>query len=262
MATTVSNDVKATLNFAQDRNDGGRHYNTDPDRSTLKLTPRDLPIRDARAASPAPSIDAEGFTIAEHKLDNPDWFNEKWIDEVYAPSCEALVQRLTGAKECIQFHRPLKRIADPDARGEHMVTAGFVHIDHPRGVGEAISRMFAEKHGRTFKKAKLFNVWKTFTPAPQDRPLTVADRRTVPEDAHVIGVTVEEDSETPYVVLAPTEACDFYYYPDMQADESLVFTGIDFDPENPLGCAHSAFAHPDGGVSRSSVEARVIAIFE
>ena len=262
MATATTNDVEATFNFAADRSDGGRHNNHDDVHEGLKLTPQDFVVRDARAISPAPSLDKQGFTIAEHKLENADWFNEEWIDNVYAPSCEELIKRVTGAKECIQFHRPLKRIADPDARGEHMVTAGFVHIDHPREVGEAISRMFAEKHGKTFTKAVLYNVWKTFTPAPQDRPLAVTDRRTVPEDAHVIGVTVEEESETPYVILAPNEECEFYYYPDMSADESLVFTGIDFDPENPLGCAHSAFSHPDGGISRSSVEARIVAIFE
>ena len=263
MSTAVSHDVKAaTFNFAADRNDGGRHDNHDATHAELKLTPKDFPVRDARALSPAPSIAVEGFTLAEHHLDNPDWFNEEWIDKVYAPSCEELVKRLTGAKECIQFHRPLKRIANEDERGEHMVTAGFVHIDHPRAVGEEIARMFVEGHGKSFKKAVIYNVWKTFTPPPQNRPLAVTDRRTVPEDAHVVGVTVEEGSETPYVILAPNDEVEFYYYPDMTVDESLVFTGIDFDAENPLGCAHSAFSNPEGGVSRSSVEARIVAIFE
>lgn len=262
MATAATHDVKAVLNFAGDLVDGGRHDNRDETHNELNLDPHEVEIRDARALATAPSIDKEGFALAHHDLENPDWFNEDWIDEVYVPSCNELVKKLTGAKECVQFFRPLKRIADPKARGGHMVTAGFVHIDNPRVVGEQIAKMFTDPAGVKFKKAAIFNVWKAITPPPQDRPLCVADKRTIDPSTHVVGVTVEEGSETPYIIVAPNDDIRFYYYPDMTIDESLVFTGVDLDPDKPLGSAHSAFTNPDGGVSRSSIESRVIAIFE
>ena len=262
MATAYANDVTSTLNFAADRNDGGRHDNRNEENTRLNLVTKSVTISDARLVTPAPAFDREGFALVEHHLDDPKWFDEAWIDSVYAPSCEELVKRVTGAREAVSFFRPLKRIADPDARKGHMSTAGFVHVDHPRAVGENISKMFAAQRGTDFTRAKLFNVWKAFTPPPQDRPLTVADRRTIPADAQVVGVTVEDGQETPYIIMAPDEGMRFYYYSNMTIDESLVFTNIDFDPQNPLGCAHSAFDHPDGGVSRSSVEARIIAIFD
>ena len=226
------------------------------------MEPAEVEITDARFVGSAPVLEREGFTLAQHAVGHADWFDEGWIDRVYAPSCEALVKALTGANDVVQFHRPLKRIADPATRGGHMVTAGFVHIDHPAATGEAIARRYAEAQGKSFKRAVIYNVWKAITPPPQDHPLAVSDRRTVPVDAHVVGVTLNEDSETPYVILAPNADTKFYFYSNMTVDESLVFTGVDMDRSHPLGCAHSAFVHPDGGVSRSSIEARIIAIFE
>lgn len=263
MTTILSRDVRAaTFNFAADRNHGRRFSSFDPSVSDLRLVPKELPVRDARAVSPAPSLDVEGFAIAEHKLDDPRWFDEQWISDVYAPSCDALVKRLTGARECIQLYRPFHRIADDSARCDHAMTAGFVHIDFPRDAGEAQSRMYAEMAGKAFKKAAIYNVWKAISPAPQNRPLAVSDRRTVPEESFVIGMSVEVTFEAPYIILTPSEGIRFYYYPDMRLDESLIFLGNDFVAQNPLGCAHTAFTHPDGRTPRQSIESRVIAIFE
>ena len=262
MTTLLAPSVRATLNFAANRNDGGRHCNTDDSKTFLELDPHEVTITDARGLESAPRFDREGFVLADHPVADPQWFDEDWIDAVYAQTCNDLVKRLTGARETLQFHRPLKRIVDPDVRGEHMHTAGFVHVDHPREVGLQISEMFAGARGLGIKRGTLFNVWKAITPPPQDRPLTVADRRTVPTDAHVVGVTVDEGGDVPYVIMAHDERMKFYYFSNMTADESIVFTGIDFDADNPLGCAHSAFLHPDSGVSRSSIESRVIAIYE
>jgi hypothetical protein len=124
--------------------------------------------------------------------------------------------------------------------------------------------------GVSFERAAIFNVWKCMTPPPQDFPLAVGDRHSIPEKDHVLGRTVEwvgekkEKLVSPYIVLAPSSEPKWYYFPDMTPEESLVFIGVDLDPSQPLGCAHSAFRYPaptGPSVPRASIETRVLAIF-
>lgn len=254
--------ISATLNFAGDRSDGGRFCNTDASRSSQTLAPCEISIIDARTSHPPPALGREGFVLAHHPAEDPQWFNEAWVGEVYGPSCVELVKRITGAERAVSLHHPIKRIADPAARGRHLMTTEFVHLDLPRELGRETALKAVEAVGESFKRATLYNIWKAITPAPQDQPLAVADRRTIPPDTHVIGMTVTDDGDIPYVIIAPSPEVQFYYFSDMSVDESIVFTSIDFDAANPLGCAHSAFAHPGSGIPRSSIEARVIAILE
>ncbi len=65
--------------------------------------------------------------------------------------------------------------------------ARFVHIDASR----TTSAGFAAKscpEGRAYRRYAHFNVWRTFSGAPQDVPLAVCDARSVAEaDLLVVG---------------------------------------------------------------------------
>jgi len=263
--------VTGTFNYAADKNDGGEFSNTRPERSRQNLQPLDITIRNGRTWSQKPTLGNEGLMIAEHSSGKADWANRQWIDSEYVPSCVELIKKLTGAKQAIPIYSPLQRRVDYDKYAGAAPTAGFVHLDQTRAIAQIFAGKTAEAAGISFKRAVIFNIWKCMTPPPQDFPLAVGDRRTISEEVHVLGSTVEyigekeERFESPYLSLVPSEQSIYYYFPDMVPDESLVFIGVDLDPSNPLGCAHSAFKHPapDGEcVPRASIETRILAIFE
>ena len=69
---------------------------------------------------------------------------------------------------------------------------------------------------------------------------------------------------SPYVALLHSAHQTYYYFPDMEPDESLVFVGLHLDTSRKMGCAHCAFRHPTPGdvsVPRRSIETRVLAFF-
>ena len=106
---------------------------------------------------------------------------------------------------------------------------------------------------------------KSMTPPPQDLPLTLADRRSVPEDDQVLATSFGFYGEARHVKLAHSHsATQWYYVPDLALDESIVFLSADFDPTQPLGCPHSAFSPlgRTGLVPRASIEVRVLACFD
>jgi hypothetical protein len=274
MQMSYPRSVRATLNFAADRSDGGEFSNGRPDRSRQKLLPNEVEIHNARLCSRRPTLDVEGLTLTDHPSGRAEWSNPKWIASEYVPSCVTLVKTLTGARQAFDVFSPLQRRADYSSAPGAAPTAGFVHIDQTRECGQQMIRdLYAKARGIEFKRAAIYNVWKPLTAPPQDRPLAISDRRSIATTDHIVGNTVEwlskgEDQKlvSPYVILARSSQQPVWYYaPHMSVDESWVFIGVDLDPANPLGCAHSAFQHPETNgpmVPRVSIETRVLAIFE
>ncbi len=269
MQTDYAPTVTAALNFAANRTDLGEWSNTDPARTRQNLLAVDVEIRNGRTQDPAPSLAREGLTIAEHALDAPDWFDNAWITGQYLPSCEALVQSLTGATACASIFVPLQRRVDFGEQPGSIPAAHFVHLDNTRDSALPWAEPIAQELGLSLERAVIYNVWKSTTPPPQDCPLAVADLRSIPEGDHVDGAVVEELGErtivSPYVGLLHSDEQVYYYFPNVQPDESLVFLGLNFDPAQKLGCAHAAFRYPEpvaASVARRSIETRVLAFFD
>ena len=266
-----ANSVTGMMNFAADKNDGGQFSNTRPERTRQNLQPVEVEIRNGRSWPRPPTLENEGLTLVRHASGNADWSNRQWIDVDYVPSCVELVKQLTGAKTAMAVYAPLQRRVDYQQHKGAVPTAGFVHLDQTRDIALAFAGQLTQGKGVMLERAAIYNVWKCMTPPPQDYPLAVSDRYSIPREDHVPGTTVEflgekeEKLESPYLLLSPCDKQIYYYYPDMDPDESLVFIGVDFDPSRPLGCAHSAFRYPalNGTcVPRASIETRVLAIFD
>jgi hypothetical protein len=271
MQLNYANSVQGVMNFAADKNDGGQFSNTKPELTRQNLQPVEIEIRNGRTWVRSPTLEHEGLTLVQHPGGRAQWSDREWIEAEYVPSCIELVKQLTGAISALQVYSPMQRRVDYQNYRGAAPTAGFVHLDQTRDIAMAFAGHIAAASGVTFKVARIYNVWKSITPAPQDYPLAVSDQHSIPVADHVPGETVEylganaDKLVSPYVLLSPSAQQRYYYYPDMDPDESLVFVGVDLDPARPLGCAHSAFQHPEPGgtcVPRASIETRVLAIFD
>jgi len=265
--------VTGAFNFARDKQGGGEFSNTRPERSRQDMRSVEVEIRNARAWPQAPSLEREGLTITDHEVPEQDWSDRKWIEGVYVPSCIELVKRVTGASQAVSLYPALVRRVDYEAHRGSAPTAAFLHLDQPRDTARELGQQRSSAAGLNLEKGIIYNVWKCLTPPPQDYPLAVADRRSIPEADMVYGETVEYLGEgdeefkfvSPYYAMLPSDKHVFYYYPDMVPEESLLFIGADLDESHPLGCAHAAFKHPapDGEcVPRASVEVRILALFD
>jgi len=257
--------VKAELNFAIDADHGGWFNNDEPDKSQQFLESFEVEIANARTLDSPSAFDREGFSLAAHPVQG-DFYDREWLDHVYHPSCVELVKRVTGARDAFLFDGSRIRTSGPreGKTKDAFVTAGFAHLDIPRPQCEQYARVIGEGQGKSFKRGAIFNVWKLISPGPHDLPLTVADQRTIAEKDHAHGETRNTDATAPYVAIVHAPEQKWYYYPDMTIADSLVFVGENFDPEKPLGSAHTAFRHPDvtARVPRTSIEVRVVAVFE
>jgi len=263
---TVINELarpKASISFMRDRSDGGIFSSRNPQIMRMNLEPVELNLIEMRDMAVKPSIEREGFTLAEHAIDG-DWSNRAWLDATYVPSCLDLVKRLTGAKAALNIYFPIERRSEP-AEGA-APPANFLHFDQTRAGYLADLQATVKRHGAELGRAAVFNVWKAISPPPQAMPLALCDQRDVPASDHVEGMTIEGEIRSPHVgVAVPECAYPVYYVPDMQIDKSLVFLAVNMDENAPLGVPHMAI-YPPGGPEglpvRRSIELRVLALFD
>jgi hypothetical protein len=263
--------VAAEINFAANPDNGGKFSNLSPDRVNVDLLPQERQIRNGRDPRYAPALAREGLAIVTHAAGESRWSEPDWVTNSYVPSCVELVKRLSGARDAMQLFIPLQRYVNQSEVAGAALTAAFAHLDFPRDFAREAAEQHARDAGVRLGRAVVYNVWKCITPPPQDVPLTVGDRNSVGPADFVWGETLEYNEDgsvragAPYYLLRPSANPTFYYFPEMEADESLVFVGADLDSSNPLGCPHCAFRDPSvsaAPVPRASIEVRVLAIFD
>ncbi len=265
--------IATAMNFVRDKSGAGSFSNLNPELTTLKLASHDVDIADARGLPSAATFAQEGFEIHALPFDSYNWFDMDWVKTVYGPSTVAFVKQLVGADHAASFHAGMFfrdtgddfKNLDTPLRGR---AADFVHMDYTREsvmpfVREAVDAETLEK----FPHVKVFNVWRSLTPPPQDVGLTFCDQRTLDQDDWVFGETVEINfpQGVPFLTSVWKPEQKWYYYSGMSQDEVVIFNGCDTDRNAPVGCIHGAFVHPDPGAviaPRASIEFRVIAMFK
>ena len=260
--------VRATLNFAADRTDGGVWSNLTRHLITQALEGCEVEICDARRLPNGPSLEREGFVLSRTPAPpGADFTDRDWVAAHYAPQCLQLVQQLTGAAHVAPFYDGGVLIRDT-GNAKAAPAAEFVHLDQTRESILPFLEQAADAAVRArWPRVKIFNVWRPLTPPPQDVPLALCDQRTLDPRDWVVGRTVEPNfpDGVAYVSSVFNPDQRWFYLSDLTPDDVVVFKGADSDPAAPFGCLHGAFkqpAPPVGAVPRASAEARVFAFFD
>lgn len=271
--TAERTSITTAMNFVRDKSGAGSFSNLNPELTTLKLASSQVEIHDARTLAKAPSFAQEGFEIHDLPMPGANFFDMDWVRNVYGPRTLEFVKQLVNADHIASFHAgmffrdtgKMLDTLDTPLRGK---AADFVHMDYTRTsvmpfVREAVDAETLER----FPHVKIFNVWRSLTPPPQDVGLAFCDQRTLDRDDWVFGQTVEKNfpQGVPFLTGVFNPAQKWHYYSAMSQDEVVIFKGCDTDEAAPVGCMHGAFVHPDPGhvtVPRASIEFRVIALFK
>ncbi|WP_411152558.1 CmcJ/NvfI family oxidoreductase [Streptomyces sp. A30] len=246
--------------------------------TTTAYESRVVPIANGRPHRDEFQLDRNGFVLTDHHSSVSDFRDADQIERIYAGEATDLVQRLTGADHVVCLGWVL-RSAGADKKGAQP-TAPDVHVDvHPDRAPLRAARIHAEKGlpGRSFRRALFTSLWRTFSTPPQDWPLAVCDYRST-DDAEgkpnymfnvdalpdpVPDVVDEQQAITAATVFPFNPDHRWWYFPDMTADEALLFKLHDSDHTVAWRTPHTAFR--DSGVSaahpRESVELRTMAYF-
>ena len=248
----------------------------DPTQSTLVLEPHRVRVIDARSIPEPPSLEREGFALAKCGTAVTDFRDREQVDGTYLAEIAALIKSLTGAQEVRASPGPVARYVDRANEAKSAGTAPaarFAHTDYTdqSARDHFLPQVMAQEQLQRYRRITVYQTWRALSGPAQDVPLALVDNRSVQRADMVTAQTVLGDDyggraqSFEYSMGRFNPEHRWHYFPDLEADEILVFKGYEFDPARPARVLHTAFTDatvPPGTPPRASIEARAFAFFE
>jgi hypothetical protein len=229
---------------------------------------RRLAIHDARALTPPPSLDEEGFSLVRFATTVVNLYDANAVLGPYYREVERLVQGVTGARRVLAFDhnvrsatvagRPREGVQGP-VRSAHN---DYTERSAPQRVRDLLGDAEADMLLR--HRVAVINVWKPIRGPVQDAPLAVCDARTIqPSDLMLTDLRYQDRTGEVYS-LRFNPLHRWFYFSRMQADEAMLLKCFDSDRCRARFTAHSAFDDPTAppdAAPRESIEVRTLAFF-
>lgn len=238
--------------------------------NTGKYRAYEVTIRNGRLHGGVFSLEREGFLLVKHETKVADFYNDEEVRRVYYPEIEQLVKRCTGAARVLVFDHTLR--AENDAVREEKFASRpvrSVHNDYtewsgPQRVRDLLPKEEAEALIK--KRFSVIQVWRPVRNPVVSAPLAIADSTSI-DAQDLIGTERRYPDRVGEIYhLKYNPAHRWYYFPNMQTDEAIVFKCYDSMKDGrSRWSAHAAFDDPNSppnAPARESIEMRTLAFFD
>jgi len=265
--------VEASLTYLVDTGGKPVSYSNEPGSTPTphkgRYEERALTIHNGRPVVDRLSLDREGFIFINHETRVRDFYDEEEVRSVYYPEMERLVKELTGASRVLVFDHTL-RADDHATREEKKVREPVrrVHNDYTEWSGPQRVRDLLpadEAEALLQHRFAVVQVWRPIRKPVQTAPLAIADARSLaPRDLIPTERRYPDRvGEIYHITFNPDHR--WYYFPNMQRNEALVFKCYDSEKDGRARfTAHASFddpTSPPGAPARESIEVRTLAFF-
>ncbi len=232
-----------------------------------------VPIHDARALVPAPSLDRQGFALIRPDSPSPLYRQDGYLRTRYYLDVERQIRVASGAERVIAFDH---NVRSGDGRRREALGLSppvrMAHNDYTADSGPIRAREVLEAQGLPEAEiARLLagrvaqiNLWRPLKTV-QAAPLALADARSIDAEDLVATKRVSKTrtGEIYYLAKAPGQL--WYSFPDMTPEEALLIKGYDsaldgrarFSPHTSYDDPRS----PADAPPRESIEVRTFAFF-
>ena len=269
VARPAPDTVRAEINYIAPAAERPRYYANDHSRDMLTLDPRRVTIADARQAETPPTLDREGFALVPHASAVADFRDAADVAAIHPEEIRKLLLEVSGADAVVVTGPGILRFGEKSALSgklDNSNPARFAHID----VSDATAELFGQRSapdGRKIARRCQYNVWRSFSGAPQDVPLAVCDARSVAPVDLLLADAIFDAPDKPEwsfegLVIAYNPTHRWCYYRDMTPGEALIFKTNDSDPSRAHHVPHVAFddsSCPADVHPRASIEMRGVA---
>ena len=268
----MSDHVQATLKFSVDTGVKPATYPKlpmdDPKRDSGAFEDRVLPIINAREIDEKPSLDKEGFLIADHVSGLDDFYDESAIESRYYEECIALVKKYTGAGR-VEIFDHTYRIQDPLKRDKFKTGAPVltVHNDYTDWSGPKRVRDILPDEADVLLKNRyvMVNVWRPLIEPVLTDPLVLCDASSMKAEDLIASDHIYPDRRGETYRVAYADGQKWMYFPEMNTSEVVLIKCFDTETDGRARLsAHGAAKlaeEPRDFIPRESLEVRTIAFF-
>ena len=235
------------------------------------FTMQEVSIHDGRIDKQSSSLDVEGFRLVSQKTEVQDFYDDVQVESTYHEEVKALLMEKTGAAR-IEIFDDTRRSSSLEQQQAKKIRepADIVHNDYTARSGvKRLRDHFADDPNEADKllqrRFAIVNVWRSIAGPVYNYPLVLCDAATVgPED--LVSVERRAEERTGELQVALYDAGHrWYYFPEMQMDEALLFKTFDSATDGRARFTiHSSFDDPDAPVDappRESIETRCLLFF-
>ncbi|MBI5720432.1 MAG: methyltransferase [Burkholderiales bacterium] len=237
---------------------------------------RDVRIADARNLASTTSVHREGFELwsASSAIDRFD--DSEVIARMYYPECIELACAATGGSSAVVFdHLLRKREAGRPpltfgrkGDGTQPGSVGRVHNDYTDESGRRRLGLVLRdpELAARVRRYCIVNIWRSAKGPIVDTPLAVCDARTVSVRDMVASEIRYTDRTGEIYLFEHSQQHRWYYYPEMDRHEALVFKQYDSQVSGVARFTpHAAFDLADiaeDAPLRESIEVRCLVLFD
>ncbi|RXG91910.1 hypothetical protein EAV90_27710 [Bradyrhizobium vignae] len=229
----------------------------------------DVTIRNARPILNELSLDREGFTLIQHKISSategdPEIMYDRYLEEMVpfikkyfsaswvVPRRQAVIFRSAGGSS-------IPRVKEPIV---------WAHIDYAPILGPVAAAIASQSQGiplRSYSRLMIVQSWHALSLPPQDFPLAICDGTSVHDADIKVVDNVFDGTALKLGMVHFNPAQRWYYFPEMNAGELILFKAYDSAEDCNPKTVHSAFdnrrAYPNAK-PRESIEARFFVYYE
>ncbi len=235
------------------------------------FTMQEVTVHDGRKDKASSSLDVEGFQFVSQKTAVEDFYDDEAVNTTYHDEVKVLLKEMTGATRVEIFDDTRRSSSVEQQRIKNIrEPADLVHNDYTARSG--VKRMqdyFADDPDEAKKllqrRFAIVNVWRSIAGPIYNHPLVLCDASSVdPDDLVSIERRAEERIGELQVALHNPDN-RWYYFPEMQMDEALLFKTFDSETDGRVRfTTHSSFEDPDAPADappRESIETRCLLFF-
>lgn len=227
-----------------------------------------MPIYNGRAIADRLSLDREGFILVRHDTQVKNFYDEAEVRSVYYKETEELVKKSSGAKRVVVFDHTL-RAADHAIREANQVSSPVrnVHNDYTEWSGPQRVRDLLpdEAENLLSRRFAVVQTWRPINQPVLNDHLAIADAQTIGTSELVPSARIYPNRRGEVYHLTHNLAHRWYYFPNMQRNEAMVFKCYDsLKDGRARWTAHCAFDDPTAAPNmppRESIEMRTLAFF-
>ena len=264
----MSKTIQAAINYVVAGPEMARYYANDSSKDTVIISPQVMPIQSARDVDI--NLENDGFELLIVPSAIEDLLQIQNHQAQYAEETKQAILQRVGADELIISAPGILRFSEARKVTGHFDNsrpARFAHID----VSDMTAAQFAERSAPRpgWKRCVAYNLWRAISPAPQDVPLAVCSANsTAAEDlipaTAVFDVKGQPEWSFEGINVAHNPQHKWYWFPDMNSEEAILFVTNDSDLGQVNAVPHVAFDNPlcegiEGVTPRASIEIRALA---
>lgn len=230
---------------------------------------RPVTVHNGRPIIDSLSLDRQGFLFVKHETKVKDFYDEAELRSVYYPEMERLVKEMSGAFRVLVFDHTL-RAEDDSTREEKKVREPVrrVHNDYTEWSGPQRVRDLVpagEAEALLQRRFAVIQVWRPIRKPVQTAPLAIADAGSLAPKDMIAAERRYPDRVGEIYHITYNPGHRWFYFPNMQRNEALVFKCYDSEEDGRARwTAHAAFEDPTSppdAPARESIEIRTLAFF-